>query len=79
LKTVYKNVYYSKLVEERESKVAVVAARIPLRLRLLIRHYVELDEHVSESDFIRDAIRHEFERIANEKPDLYKRLLKRVE
>lgn len=50
---------------------AVVSARVPKTLKTLISKIVEIDGHMNESDFVRDAIR---EKIQRDAPELYKQL-----
>lgn len=50
-----------------------VAARVPATLKDLMKKYIEMDTHLNESDFIREAIR---EKIQREAPDLYKEIFK---
>ena len=50
-----------------------VTARVPATLKDLMQKYVEMDTHLNESDFIRDAIR---EKIQREAPDLYREIFR---
>lgn len=51
-----------------------VSARITRPLRELMSEYLKNDAHISEGDFIRDAIR---EKIRRDTPELYDRMLQR--
>ncbi len=55
--------------EERPG--SFIGVRVPTSLKTLLRRYVELDTHINESDFIRDAIR---EKILRDAPGLYREL-----
>ncbi len=48
-----------------------ITFRVPLTLRDLVKEYVELDAHMNESDFYRDAAR---EKVQRDAPALYKKL-----
>jgi hypothetical protein len=50
--------------------------KIPCSLRRLLAKYLELDTHMNESDFCRDAIR---EKIKRDAPQLYKQLFQQKE
>lgn len=52
-----------------------INARIPASLKELMRKFVALDSHMSESEFVRDCIR---EKIQREAPTLYAQLFKEV-
>jgi Arc/MetJ-type ribon-helix-helix transcriptional regulator len=53
-----------------------ITFRIPVTLRDLVRKYIELDAHMNESDFYRDAAR---EKIQRDAPELYKKLFEAME
>jgi len=61
------------MVERQDVQISL---RVPRNLRELMRRFLELDTHINESEFIRDAIR---EKLLNEAPDLYKSLFKSLE
>lgn len=52
-----------------EEKLVHMTVRVPKTLRDLIRQHIELDTHINESEFVRDALR---EKIQRECPDIYK-------
>jgi len=52
---------------------AYIGVRVPKRLKELIQKVVEVDAHLNEADFVRDAIR---EKIQRDAPELYKQLFK---
>ena len=56
-----------------EKRDAYIGVRVPKRLKELIQKVVQLDAHLNEADFVRDAIR---EKIQREAPELYKQLFK---
>ena len=45
-----------------------ITFRLPTTLKDLVREYVELDTHMNESDFYRDAAR---EKVQRDAPELY--------
>lgn len=51
-----------------------VTFRVPATLRDLVKEYIELDAHMNESDFYRDAAR---EKIQHDAPRLYKKLFEK--
>lgn len=53
-----------------EEKLVHMTVRVPKTLRDLIRQHIELDTHINESEFVRDALR---EKIRRECPELYKK------
>jgi len=53
-----------------EEKLVHMTVRVPKTLRDLIKQHIELDTHINESEFIRDALR---EKIQRECPELYKK------
>jgi len=53
------------------TRTETIGVRITKQSRKLIRKYLERDQHINESDFIRDAIREKIERDA---PDLVNEL-----
>jgi len=55
----------------QKQKDAVIAARIPKTLKELILRIIQVDAHINESDFVRDAIR---EKILRDAPELYQQL-----
>jgi len=50
-----------------------IGVRVTKNTRELIRRYLELNQHINESDFIRDAIR---EKIKNDAPELVREMTK---
>jgi len=54
-------------------QICVVSVKITKPLSDLIQRYLEIDAHVTKSDFIRDAIR---EKIKRDVPELYEELFK---
>jgi len=52
-----------------EEKLVHMTVRVPKTLRDLIKQHIELDTHINESEFVRDALR---EKIRRECPELYK-------
>jgi len=46
------------------TQTETIGVRITKQSRELIRRYLERDQHINESDFIRDAIREKIERDA---------------
>jgi Arc/MetJ-type ribon-helix-helix transcriptional regulator len=56
---------------EKQTHDAVVAARVPLRLKKLVEEFIKRDAHLNESDLVRDALR---EKIKREAPELYQQL-----
>ena len=57
----------------REKK-AFIGVKLPLTMKKLVGRVIELDTHISESEFVRAAIR---EKITREAPDLYQALFKK--
>ena len=55
------------------ARTRVIATRVPKSLYNLIEKYIELDTHVTNAEFFRDAIR---EKIRRDAPDLYSSLFK---
>jgi Arc/MetJ-type ribon-helix-helix transcriptional regulator len=51
----------------------IVSARVTKQLRVVMNEYLKFDAHVSEGDFIRDAIREKIERDA---PELFKKMFR---
>ena len=49
-------------------EVVLISAKVPLKLRDLMRRFVEVSAHMNVSDLIRDAVR---EKILDEAPELY--------
>ena len=56
-----------------EKRDAYIGVRVPKTLKELIQKVVELDAHLNEADFVRDAIR---EKIKRDAPELYKQLFR---
>lgn len=52
-----------------EKKETIIAFRAPRVLKELVKKFVELDMHMSPSDFYRDAARN---KIRQDAPDLYR-------
>lgn len=52
-------------------KDAIISVRVPKTLKDLISKIVEIDTHINESDFLRDALR---EKIKRDAPHLYRQL-----
>ena len=50
--------------EKVKRKTETVSSKIPYNLRLAMKRYIELDTHLNESDFIRNAIREKIRRDA---------------
>jgi len=50
-----------------------VTARVPLKLREILRAHVSRDTHMNESEFVREAVR---EKLQREAPDLYEKLVR---
>jgi len=50
-----------------------IGVRVTKNTKELIRRYLELDQHINESDFVRDAIR---EKIENDAPELVREMTK---
>jgi hypothetical protein len=48
-----------------------ITFRAPATLRDLVKEYIELDAHMNESEFYRDAAR---EKIQHDAPNLYEKL-----
>lgn len=66
--------YGSKtMTKEKDVKITF---RAPATLRGLVKNFIELDAHMNESDFYRDAAR---EKIQREAPDLYRKLFSEKE
>jgi len=55
------------------AETIVIATRVTKNLHKLIEKYIELDTHVSNAEFFRDAIR---EKIRRDAPHLYAQLFK---
>lgn len=53
-------------------KDAVIAARVPQRLKKLVQKIILMDCHINESDWLRDAIR---EKASRDAPQLYREVL----
>jgi hypothetical protein len=51
-----------------------ITFRAPVTLRDLVKEFINLDAHMNESDFYRDAAR---EKIQREAPELYKKLFQK--
>ena len=49
-------------------EVVLISAKVPVKLRDLMRKFVEMEAHLNVSDLIRDAVR---EKILEEAPELY--------
>jgi len=64
--------YGDKTMEKR--KDAYIGVRVPRTLKNLISAIIEVDTHLNEADFVRDAIR---EKIQRDAPELYRRLFTR--
>lgn len=60
---------------ETQKVEAAISARIPRTLKELMKKFVNMDTHINESDFIRDAIR---EKIQRDAPELYRQLFQEV-
>jgi hypothetical protein len=58
------------MVKEKDSRITF---RAPTTLRYVVKEFIIRDMYMNESDFYRDAAR---EKIKNDAPDLYKKLLK---
>jgi len=56
-----------------KQKDAVIAARIPKTLKDLILRIIQIDAHINESDFVRDALR---EKVQRDAPELYRQLFR---
>lgn len=56
---------------QTKDKEAAISARVPISLKKLMQKFIQMDTHINESDFIRDAIR---EKIQREAPHLVKEL-----
>ena len=50
-----------------------LTARVPAKLRQILKAHVSRDTHMNESEFLREAVR---EKLQREAPDLYKKLVK---
>ena len=50
-----------------------VSARVPAKLRQILRAHVGRDTHMNESEFVREAVR---EKLQREAPDLYQKLVR---
>ena len=57
----------------RKQKDAFIPRRVPRTLKELVEKIIEVDAHINESDFVRDAIR---EKIQRDAPHLYAQLFK---
>jgi len=55
-------------------KQRVISIKVTVPLYKVVDKYLELDAHVTKSDFVRDAIR---EKIKNDAPWLFEEMLKR--
>jgi len=55
------------------SDYVYVTARVPAKLREILRAQVLRDTHMNESEFVRDAVR---EKLQREAPDLYQKLVR---
>ena len=51
-----------------------ITFRVPSTLRDLVKNYIELDMHMNESDFYRDAAR---EKVQRDAPQLYKKIFEK--
>jgi Arc/MetJ-type ribon-helix-helix transcriptional regulator len=65
----------SSVEKELENQV-VLSVRITRRLHDLLTEYLKKDAYLTESDFLRDAIR---EKIRRDAPHLYRRLFQEGE
>lgn len=54
----------------------VISIKVTVPLYEVVNQYLELDSHVTKSDFVRDAIR---EKIKNDTPWLFDEMLKQPE
>ena len=54
-------------------KESYIGVRVPKTLKELIQKVIQLDAHLNEADFVRDAIR---EKIQRDAPELYRQLFK---
>lgn len=59
--------------QNKEQRDAAVSVRIPRPLKTLVQKFVQIDTHINESDFVRDAIR---EKIQRDAPHLYTNLFR---
>ncbi len=59
-------------VVKATSAEVYVSARVPSKLRDILRAHVSRDTHMNDSDFIREAIR---EKLRREAPDLYESMV----
>jgi len=57
----------------KKQKDSVIAARVPRTLKDLIAKMIQVDAHINESDFLRDAVR---EKVQRDAPHLYEQLFK---
>jgi len=67
--------YFAGMNMETQKVEAAISARIPRTLKELMKKFVNMDTHINESDFIRDAIR---EKIQRDAPELYRQLFQEV-
>ena len=59
-----------------KQKESYIGVRVPKTLKELIQKIVEMDTHLNEADFVRDAIR---EKIQRDAPELYRQLFTSLE
>jgi len=59
------------MMDTDEIETRVLSVRVTIPMVKIIRKYLQIDTHVSKSDFIRDALR---EKIKRDTPNLYSKL-----
>lgn len=63
-------------METTQIETQVLSVRVTKSMAKIIRRYLQIDTHVSKSDFVRDAVR---EKIKRDAPQLYASLFKQKE
>jgi len=58
----------------KEEELEIISVRVTKPLAETIKKYMEIDAHVTVSDFVRDAIR---DKIKHDAPWLYEEMLKK--
>jgi hypothetical protein len=61
-------------VKNMAEDLEVISVKVTKQLAQMIKQYMELDTHVTLSDFVRDAIR---DKIKTDAPWLYEKMLKK--
>jgi len=66
-------VFYKRITIPDSKMEVFLTARVPAKLRQILKAHVSRDTHMNESEFLREAVR---EKLQREAPDLYKKLVK---